>query len=74
MALAAATASRWAAGAPVVLGGDLNTRRPDAAGFTHVAGNGVDHVLARLLQAAGPARTLPRGRLSDHAPVLASIA
>jgi endonuclease/exonuclease/phosphatase family metal-dependent hydrolase len=74
VALAATTASAWSAGAPVVLGGDLNTRAPIAAGFAHAAGDGVDHVLARGLHVAGPARTLPHGRLSDHAPVLASLA
>ena len=74
IALAAATASEWSAGVPVVLGGDLNTRHPVAPGFTHAAGDGVDHVLARRLQAAGPARTLQRGRLSDHVPVLAHVA
>jgi endonuclease/exonuclease/phosphatase family metal-dependent hydrolase len=74
IAIAAATATAWSAGAPVVFGGDLNTRRPVAAGFAHVAGEGVDHVLARGLHVAGAARTLPHGRLSDHAPVLASLA
>jgi endonuclease/exonuclease/phosphatase family metal-dependent hydrolase len=74
VALAATTASAWSAGAPVVLGGDLNTRAPIAVGFAHAAGDGVDHVLARGLHVAGPARTLPHGRLSDHAPVLASLA
>jgi endonuclease/exonuclease/phosphatase family metal-dependent hydrolase len=74
VALAAAIASEWSAGAPVVLGGDLNTRHPNAPGFTHAAGDGVDHVLVRRLHAAGPARTLQRGRLSDHVPVLARVA
>jgi endonuclease/exonuclease/phosphatase family metal-dependent hydrolase len=74
IAIAAATATAWSAGAPVVFGGDLNTHRPVAAGFAHVAGEGVDHVLARPMQAASPGRTLPHGRLSDHAPVLASLA
>jgi endonuclease/exonuclease/phosphatase family metal-dependent hydrolase len=74
VALAAATASEWSAGAPVVLGGDLNTRQPVAPGFTHAAGDGVDHVLVRRLHVAGPARTLQRGRLSDHVPVLAHVA
>jgi endonuclease/exonuclease/phosphatase family metal-dependent hydrolase len=74
VALAAATASEWSAGAPVVLGGDLNTRDPVAPGFRHVAGHGVDHVLARGLHPAAPARTLQRDRLSDHAPVLADVA
>jgi len=74
VARAAGTAVAWSAGAPVVLGGDLNTRHPMAPDFTAVAGDGVDHVLARLLHAAGPARTLSRGQLSDHAPVLAHVA
>ena len=74
VARAAATAITWAAGAPVVLGGDLNTRRPLAPGFEPVAGHGVDHVLGRLLRAGEPGRTLQRGQLSDHAPVLAHVA
>jgi endonuclease/exonuclease/phosphatase family metal-dependent hydrolase len=74
VALAVATASEWSAGAPVVLGGDLNTRHPVAPGFAHAAGNGVDHVLARLLRTGEPGRTLQRGQLSDHTPVLAQVA
>lgn len=74
VARAADTAIAWSAGAPVVLGGDLNTRDPVVAGFDLVAGHSVDHVLARLLRAGGPGRTLERGRLSDHAPVLADLA
>ena len=74
LARAADTAIAWAAGAPVVLGGDLNTRDPVVAGFDLVAGHSVDHVLARLLRAGGPGRTLERGPLSDHAPVLADLA
>jgi endonuclease/exonuclease/phosphatase family metal-dependent hydrolase len=74
IARAAATATAWAAGAPVVLGGDLNTRLPRAAGFTHVAGHGVDHVLVHAASAGERGRTLPHGRLSDHAPVLARVA
>ena len=74
VALAAATAAGWSAGAPVVLGGDLNTRVPSAPGFAHVAGHGVDHVFARLANAAAPGRTLDRGPLSDHLPVLAEVA
>jgi endonuclease/exonuclease/phosphatase family metal-dependent hydrolase len=74
VARAAATAIAWSAGAPVVLGGDLNTRRPLTPGFEAVAGHGVDHVLARLLRAGESGRTLERGQLSDHAPVLAHVA
>ena len=74
MARAAATAIAWSAGAPTVLGGDLNTTVPVAPGFERVAGHGVDHVLARLLRAGGSVRTLERGQLSDHEPVLAHVA
>lgn len=71
--LAATSALDWSAGAPVVLGGDFNTRHPVAPGFTAVAGHGVDHVLVRGLRAAGPGRVPDRGRLSDHAPVVANV-
>jgi endonuclease/exonuclease/phosphatase family metal-dependent hydrolase len=74
LALAAATASTWAAGAPVVLGGDFNTRAPAVPGFAHAGGDGVDHVFARAASVGAPARTLKRGPLSDHAPVLAHVA
>jgi endonuclease/exonuclease/phosphatase family metal-dependent hydrolase len=74
VALAATTARAWSAGAPVVLGGDLNTSRPIAPGFAPVAGHGVDHVLVRLLRAHGPGTTLERGPLSDHLPVSVEVA
>lgn len=74
VALAAATATEWAAGAPIVLGGDLNTRAPIAPGFAHAAGHSVDHVLVRPANVAAPGRTLERGPLSDHLPVLAEVA
>ncbi|MEA2255213.1 MAG: hypothetical protein QOG35_1258 [Solirubrobacteraceae bacterium] len=73
VAIAAATVVTWSAGAPVVLGGDLNLRAPAVAGFAAVAGHSVDHVLVRGLEAAGPGRTLQRGRLSDHAPLLVEL-
>jgi endonuclease/exonuclease/phosphatase family metal-dependent hydrolase len=72
-ALAARAALRWASGAPLVLGGDFNQRRPAAEGFTHAGGSYVDHVLVRGLVADGPARVLERGSLSDHAPVLVRL-
>ena len=53
---------------PSCSGGDLNLRAPIVPGLRRTsAGHGVDHVLARLLRAGGPGRTLDRGRLSDHA-------
>jgi endonuclease/exonuclease/phosphatase family metal-dependent hydrolase len=64
----------WAAGAPALLGGDFNLRMPAPAGFQHAGGHGVDHVLiAGGLVPAGPARTLDRGILSDHQPVLVTL-
>ena len=74
VALAAQTAMQWSAGAPVVLGGDLNLRAPVLPAFTHAAGHGVDHLFARLVNVAAPGRTLDRGPLSDHLPLLAEVA
>jgi endonuclease/exonuclease/phosphatase family metal-dependent hydrolase len=74
VALAAQTAIAWSAGARVVLGGDLNTRHPQAPGFEAVAGHSVDHILVQALRAVGSGRTLDRGSLSDHLPVLAEVA
>jgi endonuclease/exonuclease/phosphatase family metal-dependent hydrolase len=73
VALAAHTAIAWSGGAPVVLGGDLNTHAPVAPGFAAVAGHDVDHLLVHLLRAGGERTTLDRGQLSDHAPVLAAV-
>jgi endonuclease/exonuclease/phosphatase family metal-dependent hydrolase len=71
--LAARCLERWAGpGAPAVLGGDLNVVRPIAPGFTRAGGHGVDHVLVRGLEVAG-AEHPPRGRLSDHQPVIVTV-
>ena len=61
-------------GATAILGGDMNTRAPVAPGFAHAAGHGVDHILVRGLEVVAPGRTLDRGTLSDHCPVLAEVA
>jgi endonuclease/exonuclease/phosphatase family metal-dependent hydrolase len=71
---AAAAATTWSAGAPLVLGGDLNVRRPELPDFTAVAGHGVDHILVRAAHGVRQGRTLERGRLSDHLPLLAELA
>jgi endonuclease/exonuclease/phosphatase family metal-dependent hydrolase len=68
--LAAAAISAWAAGAPIVLGGDFNLRSLSLEGFDHAGGHDVDHVFTVGLTAAGPAEVLDRGVLSDHAPVV----
>ncbi len=72
---AAQAVTDWAGhDAPVILGGDLNVRRPLVpAGFTLAGGHVVDHVLVRGLRAAGEARVLERGTLSDHAPVMIEV-
>jgi endonuclease/exonuclease/phosphatase family metal-dependent hydrolase len=62
----------WAGASPLVLGGDLNLRPP--RGLERVASRDVDHVLVRGLRATGPAEALDRGTLSDHPPLLVSLA
>jgi endonuclease/exonuclease/phosphatase family metal-dependent hydrolase len=74
IALARATVLRWAGDGPVVLGGDFNVRDPAMPGFGHSAWNSVDHVWARGLAKAAPGQRLERGALSDHAPVVATLA
>jgi endonuclease/exonuclease/phosphatase family metal-dependent hydrolase len=73
VARAAAAASGWAGGAPLVFGGDLNVRKPVVPGLAHLAGRDVDHVLARGLVAAGRAEVLERGSLSDHPPLTVAL-
>lgn len=63
----------WAAGAPVVLGGDCNVEDPAIDGFDHLGGRGVDHVLGRGVEATGRREVPPRGGLSDHAPVIVPV-
>jgi endonuclease/exonuclease/phosphatase family metal-dependent hydrolase len=73
--LAAEATTLWAAGAPTVLGGDLNQRgTPTAFGYRHLAGHGVDHILGRGLTVVEGGRTLDRGNLSDHAPLTLVVA
>jgi endonuclease/exonuclease/phosphatase family metal-dependent hydrolase len=63
----------WSAGAPFVLGGDLNVRVPAAPGLLHAAGHGVDHVLASGFGSIGHAHVPDRATLSDHAPLLVEL-
>ena len=72
--IAAETALRWAADAPVVLGGDFNIRKLALDGFAFAGGHDVDYVFVRGLSAASDAEVLDRGRLSDHAPVAVTLA
>jgi endonuclease/exonuclease/phosphatase family metal-dependent hydrolase len=65
----------WAAGAPLVFGGDINLKRPPAfAGLVHLGGNHVDHLFTDGRPAAGRREVLDRGTLSDHPPVAVTLA
>ena len=66
---AAANALDWAAGAPLVFGGDLNSTRPALPGLRHVAGHHVDHVFTDGRPAVGEPEVLDAGSLSDHKPL-----
>jgi endonuclease/exonuclease/phosphatase family metal-dependent hydrolase len=67
--LAAATALEWAAGAPLIFGGDLNSLRPAMPGLRHVAGHRIDHVFTDGRPAIGEPEVLDAAPLSDHAPL-----
>ncbi|MFL5815987.1 MAG: endonuclease/exonuclease/phosphatase family protein [Conexibacter sp.] len=68
-----AAALRWAAGAPLVFGGDFNVARIALPGFVHAGASHVDHVFARGYESAARAETLARGDLSDHAPLFVTL-
>jgi len=66
-------------GSPLIFGGDLNLRDPDAPGLEHVAARDVDHVFVRGFTLAGqvvrPDRGLGSGGvLSDHEALLVPLA
>ncbi|MDX6676403.1 MAG: hypothetical protein QOE31_455 [Solirubrobacteraceae bacterium] len=73
IARAAAATLTWAQGAPALLGGDFNVRRPAAPGFAPLGGRGVDHVLGHGVDAATATEVLDHGELSDHAPVIVTV-
>jgi len=65
----------WAAGAPLVFGGDINLGRPPAfPGLVHLGGNHVDHLFSDGRTAAARREVLDRGTLSDHPPVAVTLA
>jgi endonuclease/exonuclease/phosphatase family metal-dependent hydrolase len=68
-ALALGAAREWAAGAPLVFGGDFNLDHPAWPVLEHVAGHHVDHLLVSGFQAAGEPELLDPGVLSDHRPL-----
>jgi endonuclease/exonuclease/phosphatase family metal-dependent hydrolase len=71
---AAAAASTWARGGPLVLGGDFNLRAPQWPGFAAAGGHDVDHVFtAGAIEAGRAAEVLDRGTLSDHAAVAVDL-
>ena len=67
--LAAATALEWAAGAPLVFGGDLNSIRPALPGLRHAGGHHVDHFFTAARPPGGALELLDAGPLSDHVPL-----
>jgi endonuclease/exonuclease/phosphatase family metal-dependent hydrolase len=70
---AAATALEWAAGAPLVFGGDLNSTQPAMPGLHHVAGNHVDHFFTEGRPATSEPEVLDAGPLSDHNPLRVAV-
>ncbi len=67
-------ARSWADGAPVVIGGDLNLREPQLAGFEQVAERDVDHIFVGPgVRAVGAVEKLDRGSLSDHPPLAVTV-
>jgi endonuclease/exonuclease/phosphatase family metal-dependent hydrolase len=72
---AIAAAREWAAGMPLVFGGDINLKRPpEFPGLVRVAGNHVDHLFTDGRAAAGKPQVINRGVLSDHPPVAVTLA
>jgi endonuclease/exonuclease/phosphatase family metal-dependent hydrolase len=65
---------RWAAGAPLVLGGDFNVRGLALAGLVAAANHDVDYIFVDGVKTVGEAQVLDRGVLSDHAPVAVTLA
>jgi endonuclease/exonuclease/phosphatase family metal-dependent hydrolase len=70
---AASALLRWAQDGPAVLGGDTNTRRPNAPGFAVAGGYNVDFITARGLARRGKVEVLDNHTLSDHKPVLVEL-
>jgi len=72
--LAAASATAWARGEPLVLGGDFNLPQPELERLRLVASDHGDHIsVSPQLDLVAPAEGLQRGELSDHAPLAATL-
>ena len=70
---AAETALAWAAGTPLVFGGDLNSTRPAMPGLEHVGGNHVDHFFVAGGLVGGAVEVLDAAPLSDHQPLRVAV-
>jgi endonuclease/exonuclease/phosphatase family metal-dependent hydrolase len=70
---AGACAARWAAGEPLVIGGDFNVSAPSIPGFASAGGHGVDHFLVSEWRVASEVSVLNAGRLSDHKPLVLEL-
>jgi endonuclease/exonuclease/phosphatase family metal-dependent hydrolase len=71
---AGAALARWAGDRPAVLGGDFNITRAAVPDYTDAGGHGIDRFLLRgPITVATPPRTLHRGPLSDHVPVVVEV-
>ncbi len=73
-ALASRSMLGWARRSRAILGGDFNVRELGLEGFTHLGGHDVDHIFGLRMQAVSEVDVPDRGSLSDHAPVLVSVA
>jgi endonuclease/exonuclease/phosphatase family metal-dependent hydrolase len=68
-------ARRWAAGGPLIFGGDVNLKHPpELPWLVHLGGNHVDHLFSDGRPSAGKRDVLDRGPLSDHPPVAVTLA
>jgi endonuclease/exonuclease/phosphatase family metal-dependent hydrolase len=63
----------WAGPMAAVLGGDTNTRRPNAPGFAVAGGHDVDFITARGLARRGKVVVPDSRPLSDHKPVIVEL-
>jgi endonuclease/exonuclease/phosphatase family metal-dependent hydrolase len=66
-------AKEWAAGAPLLFGGDINIGgKPELPGMVRLGGNHVDHLYSEG-RPAERVEVLDRGPLSDHPPVRVTL-
>jgi endonuclease/exonuclease/phosphatase family metal-dependent hydrolase len=74
MSRAGTVVAGWAGAAPALLGGDANVVDPAVEGFADAGGHRIDRFFVRGgLEPVVAPRTLERGGLSDHAPVLIEV-